>query len=489
MGKMRTKFIDGAVAKAGADRALMEEFWTSLEDFAAYCFNKSHAACYGLIAYQTAYLKAHFPGEFMAALMTSDFGNIDRIAIEVAECTRMGIQVLPPDVNESFLEFAVVKDSGNIRFGLSAIKNVGTGPIEAILAARGVDGPFASIEDFAKRVSARECNRKVWESLTKCGAFDTLIGGNRAELLHNLETITAYAAKAQKNALSGQIDIFGSLGADEDLPALRLDPPPQPASSRELLAWEKELLGLYLSHHPLDEYAAYLSDTCAPISGLTPDEDGKLVRIGGIITTVRKIITKKGATMAFVGIEDKTGLTELIVFPKAYEKSPEVYEPDNVIMATGKVSARDREGRLTAEPKIMVDSAKIVNYDAATSHVPINAPTQPAAKPEPPQAPAQAAPAAAPSPVPAKPAPAPPATSTEALGGYLLLHLSDLSDQQLLHDIKAALSAYSGQSEIFLVIGSDTPKKIRLPFKVEVSDALIDRLSHLIGEGQVTHAQ
>src|SRR5262249_24377862 len=151
--------IEGAIKTSGAERKLMEKFWTQLEDFAAYCFNKSHAACYGLIAYQTAYLKAHYPEAFMAALLTSDFGNIDRIAIEVAECQRMGIKVLPPDVNESFLDFGVV--GGNIRFGLSAIKHVGTGAIEAILNARGEGGQFTSIEDFAKRVNARECNRKV----------------------------------------------------------------------------------------------------------------------------------------------------------------------------------------------------------------------------------------------------------------------------------------------------------------------------------------
>ncbi|HVQ44651.1 MAG TPA: DNA polymerase III subunit alpha [Candidatus Saccharimonadia bacterium] len=467
MAKMKTKFVEGAVKNVGADQKIMEDFWANLEDFAAYCFNKSHAACYGLIAYQTAYLKAHYPAAFMAALMTSDFGNIDRIAIEVAECTRMGIQVLPPDVNESFHEFAVVKESGNIRFGLSAVKNIGSGPIETILAARDEGGPFASVEDFAKRVNARECNKKVWESLTKCGAFDALIDGDRAQLLFNIETITAFGAKAQKNALSGQIDIFGSLGVEENLPALRLESAPHPASTREQLAWEKELLGLYISHHPLDEYAGYLADTCVPISDITPSSDGKLLRIGGIITTVRKILTKKGDTMAFVGIEDKTGLTELIVFPKAFEKSPEVFEADNIIMATGKISARDKEGRLTDEPKMMVDAAKIVNYDTASSHVSTHAP-QPAA------------PVAAP--------PARPAAAASPGGGYVVLHLADLSDQQLLHDIKQIIGAHAGGAEIYIVVGADAPKKIRLPFKVAVSEALLEQLGALVGTDQVTHA-
>jgi DNA polymerase-3 subunit alpha len=505
MAKMKTKFIDGAVNLVGADRKVMEEFWTGLEDFAAYCFNKSHAACYGLIAYQTAYLKAHFPSAFMAALLTSDFSNTDRIAIEIAETQRMGIQVLPPDVNESFLEFAVVKETGNIRFGLSAIKNVGTAPIEAILKAREEGGPFTSIEDFGKRVSARECNKKVWEALAKSGAFDTLINGDRGLLLNNLDTLTSFASKAQKNALSGQIDIFGSLGAEDDLPALRLDPPPHPPSGREQLAWEKELLGLYLSHHPLDDYAGYLADSCQPIGLVTPEADGKLVRLGGLITTVRKITTKNGATMAFVGMEDKTGVTELIVFPKAYEKSPEVYEADNVIMATGKISARDRDGRLTSEPKVMVDGAKIVDYDTAKaykSRTPLMS-TQ-AVTPTPQTAPPATAPGASsrlrtppstssgPSPQPAQAASTAPGAAAAGLStdpaGYLLVHIDDLSNQELLHSIKELLQSNSGAAEAYMLIGANAPKKIRLPFRVAVSEELLSQLNALVGAGRATHA-
>ena len=242
MMKMKVAFIDGMIENSNVKREFAETFWSQLEAFADYCFNKSHSACYGLIAYQTAYLKAHFPSAFMAALLTQDYGNIDRIAIEISECQRMSIKVLPPDVNESFSEFAVVKETGNIRFGLSAIKNVGTGAIEAILGARKAGGPFVSVEDFAKRVNARECNKKGWESLAKGGAFDTLIDGDRGRLLHNLEVVTAYASKAQKNALSGQIDIFGSLGVEEQAPELRLEPPATKVSSREQLVWKKNSL-------------------------------------------------------------------------------------------------------------------------------------------------------------------------------------------------------------------------------------------------------
>jgi DNA polymerase-3 subunit alpha len=469
MAKMKSKFIEGAVKNVGAPQKLMEDFWGNLEDFAAYCFNKSHAACYGLIAYQTAYLKAHFPAAFMAALLTSDFGNTDRIAIEVAECRRMGLKVLPPDVNESFLEFAVVKDTGNIRFGLSAIKNVGTGAIEAILAARKEGGPFATVEDFAKRVNAHECNRKVWESLTKSGAFDTLNNADRGRLLHNLETVTAYAAKSQKNALSGQIDIFGSLGEAIDMPALRLDPPPEAVAPREQLAWEKELLGLYLSSHPLDSYGPHLERT-VPVAKITPEADGKLVTVGGLITTVRKITTKKGAVMAFVGLEDRTGITELIVFPKAYEKSPQVFEADNVVSVSGKISARDKDGRLGGEAKVMVDTAKILDPDS---------PPPKSAAPTPIRTPTFAVPARKPT---------APTASLSADDGYLVLKVADLSDQQLLHDIKEVLGRHTGTGEAFMLIGSEAPKKIRLPFRINISAGLMSELEELMGTDAVTRS-
>jgi DNA polymerase-3 subunit alpha len=476
LAKMKKDFIEGAITHSNADRDKMEEFWTQLEAFAAYCFPKAHAACYALISYETAYLKAHYPAAFMSALLTSDYGSTDRIAIEVAECQRMGVKVLPPDVNESFLEFAVVQSTHNIRFGLSAVKNVGTGPIEAILRAREAGGPFMSIEDFAKRVDARECNKKVWDSLGKTGAFDGLIGGDRGLLLYNIDLITAYASKAQKNALSGQIDIFGSLGVEESAPALRLDPPPVPVTNREQLAWERDLLGLYLSHHPLDDYETYLADTTNPIGAITPEADGKLIRVGGLITTVRKILTKKGDTMAFVGLEDKTGITELIVFPKAYQQSPQVFETDNIIMTSGKIAARDREGRLTGEPKIMIDSAKVIDYETARTHKPLHVRPTPQGSPNKPSG------ATEPQPIASS---APPVTHSD---GFLLLKLTNLSDQQLLHEIKEILGSHDGPAETFIIVGDNSPKKIRLPFKVTVSDDLIQLLSAVVGEGQVSRS-
>ncbi|MBW4061603.1 DNA polymerase III subunit alpha [Candidatus Saccharibacteria bacterium] len=470
MRKMKELFIAGMIEKSGVTKEFASGFWEQLEAFADYCFNKSHSACYGLIAYQTAYLKAHYPSAFMAALLTQDYGNIDRIAIEIAECQRMGIKVLPPDVNESFNEFAVVKDTGDIRFGLSAIKNVGSGAIEALLATRKVDGPFKNVEDFAKRVSARECNKKAWESFARTGAFDSLSEGNRGLLLHNLDLLVSYGSKAQKNALSGQIDLFGSMAAEDDLPALRLETPPSMPSTREQLMWEKELMGLYLSSHPLDDYAAYLSDNTAPFGRLTPEADGKTVKVGGLITSVRKILTKKGDAMAFVAIEDRSGVGEIVVFPRTYADNPDLFEPDKVIIATGKINARDREGRIVGDPKVIVDSVRLVEYNTAKAYQTKHGGRVAEAEAE------RAASTAAATAEPMAPAASP--------SGQIVLQVDDLTNQELLLSMKSLLGTHAGPTEVY-IITSDA-KRIRLPFRVEPSAELVTALERLVGNGHVT---
>jgi DNA polymerase-3 subunit alpha len=454
MAKMRKDFIEGMVNHSSVDRAFAEKFWGQLEAFADYCFNKSHSACYALIAVWTAYLKAHFPAAFMAALMTSDHDNTDRIAIEVAECRRMGIQVLAPDVNESFLEFGVLKEANSIRFGLGAVKNIGEGPIEAILAAREEGGPFTSVDDFAKRANAGVVNKKVWESLIKAGAMDSF--DDRGKLLHNLDLLVGYASRAQKNALSGQIDIFGSLGAEEQLPALRLDEPDVVIKGQEKLGWEKELLGLYLSHHPLDDYESYLADKSVPIAQITTDHEGATVKIGGITTTVRKITTKNGATMAFVALEDKSGSLELVVFPKAYEKSPDLWQPDQVIRIQGKVSFKDRDGRMGTEAKVMVDRSELISYDKAEAYGKAH-PLSEERKAE----------------------------ISKPLPTDITLTVPDLSDNVLLMRIRDVISRSQGDTNVFLVIGGDEPKTIKLPFKVTGDSKLIERLVNVVGENSV----
>ncbi|MBC7746617.1 DNA polymerase III subunit alpha, partial [Pedobacter sp.] len=360
MAKMKDKMIAGGEATSGIDRALMERFWKQLEDFAAYCFNKSHAACYGLIAYWTAYLKANYPAAFMAALMTSDQDDLDRLAIEINECRHMGLQVLPPDINESYVEFGIVPGTNQIRFGMAAVKGVGAGAVEEILRARK-DGPLLSIGDFAKRVSTSKFNRKAWDALIRAGGFDAL--GDRSDLLFNLDTIVGYASRMQKDALSNQADLFGGLSEAVAVPEIKLEPAPTKHHERERLQWERDLLGLYLSAHPLDHYDAYFEEKTVPLSSLKPEHDKKAVIVGGVISSVRQILTKNGGKMAFMAIEDKSGEGEVIVFPNLYEEVSATLIQDSVITVSGKISSTDKAGNTLGEPKIIADEITIVTQE------------------------------------------------------------------------------------------------------------------------------
>lgn len=478
MAKMKTAFIDGMVEQSKVERKFAEEFWGRLEAFADYCFNKSHSACYALIAVQTAYLKANYPAAFMAALMTSNYDNTDKISMEVTETQRMGINVLPPNVNESYLEFGVVPKTGAITFGLSAIKNVGMGAIEAIVQTREDGGRFTSVEDFAKRVSATEINRKVWEALIKSGAMEEF--GERGQLLHNLDLIISYASKAQKNALSGQIDIFGSMGADDALPGLKLELPSHQTSSREQLGWERELLGLYLSSHPLKDYSEYLEDNVTPIKSITPSHEGRVVTIGGMVTTVRKITTKTGGMMAFVGIEDLTGDSlELIVFPKSYEATSYLWEPDTVVEVKGKVNTKDRDGAATEEIKIMVDGAKRIDYDMARAY-----------KPDPKKGPVVVE--TTPAKITAKPQVPVDAQSGKEVSANqngLVIKLSKLTSTRVLAEIKDILTSTPGETPSYLIMPGNPPKKIRLAHSVQISDRLIEKLKASIKDGSVELAR
>lgn len=457
MAKMKSEFIEGGIKTSGAGRSMMEKFWRNLEDFAAYCFNKSHAACYGMIAYQTAYLKAHYPAEYMAALMTSDHGNSDRISIEVAECARLGIEVLPPDVNQSFLEFGVVPGTKKIRFGLSAIKNVGQGAISAILAARDMGEAFTNVEDFASRVPATEVNKKVWESLAKSGAFDSL--ADRGVILGNIDTILGFAQKAQKNALSGQIDIFGLVGDSDDSPRLALPSPSQEIDLRTRLSWEKELLGLYISHHPLDSYLEKLQNLAYPISGLVPNMEGRNVKVGGIITIAKRIVTKSGTQMAFVSVEDKSGTIEIIVFPKLLEAHQGLWQVDQIVIISGRLTHKDRDGKSTGELKIIAESIRSLDEEAVVA--------TPAPRIDIKAAPGQMQ------------ATKVVTTSQKAL----VISGADLSDTGMLVKIKQALLSSPGEQEVFLITAG--PKKIRLPFKVTVTEELIEQLRVVAGAGSI----
>lgn len=495
MKKVKPEFVEGAIKVGGATKEIAETFWTQLEEFANYCFNKSHAACYGLIAYWTAYLKAHYPDAFMAALMTSDHDDTDRLAIEITECKHMGISVLSPDVNESFVEFAVVPNENKIRFGMSAVKGVGVGAVEEVLRARE-DGPFTSVEDFARRVSTSKFNRKAWESLIKSGAFDDM--GDRSDLLFNLDSITSFASKLQKEAASGQTNLFGMLGGDDAASVqstLHLQKAPVKHDDKERLMWERELLGLYISAHPLDRYETYLSEQTQPLTQLVPEYDSRMMTVGGIISTVRTIVTKSGSKMAFVGIEDKFGEGEIIVFPNLYEKVGAKLVQDAVIRVSGKNSARDRDGNLGNESKLIADDIiaitdnDINGYESTGRKMdapkissavkkerreayrnqkngvsPKSAVKNDAAKPQP------------------KTHSAPVNVAPEIPSSKLFVYIKDPNDHSRLVKMKSVCGENAGTTDVVLVLGEKEKSAMRLPFKVDANDNLLNQLKNTLGE-------
>ena len=495
MKKVKPEFVEGAVKVGGATKEIAETFWTQLEEFANYCFNKSHAACYGLIAYWTAYLKAHYPDAFMAALMTSDHDDTDRLAIEITECKHMGISVLSPDVNESFVEFAVVPNENKIRFGMSAVKGVGVGAVEEVLRARE-DGPFTSVEDFARRVSTSKFNRKAWESLIKSGAFDDM--GDRSDLLFNLDSITSFASKLQKEAASGQTNLFGMLGGDDAASVqstLHLQKAPVKHDDKERLMWERELLGLYISAHPLDRYETYLSEQTQPLTQLVPEYDSRMMTVGGIISTVRTIVTKSGSKMAFVGIEDKFGEGEIIVFPNLYEKVGAKLVQDAVIRVSGKNSARDRDGNLGNESKLIADDIIVITDNDINGYEStgrkMDAPKiSSAVKKERRDAYRNqkngASPKSAVKNDAAKPQPkthsAPVNVAPEIPASKLFVYIKDPNDHSRLVKMKSVCGENAGTTDVVLVLGEKEKSAMRLPFKVDANDNLLSQLKNTLGE-------
>jgi DNA polymerase III subunit alpha len=465
MIKMKKQFIEGGEQYGGVPRAVMEKFWEDLMGFADYAFNKSHSSCYGLISYQTAYLKAHYPAAFMAALMTSDYDDTDRLTIEMNECQHIGIEVLPPDINESFVEFAVVPGKEQIRFGMSAIKNVGIGAVEEILVARG-KVHFASLEDFFTRINSRTVNRKTVESLIKTGAFDRF--GTRSLLLNNIETMLMFSQKKQKEQDSGQVDLFGN-ATDDTVVAeseIILGPEDTKYTGQDYLQWERDLMGLYLSDHPLGAYDAFLREKTHPIKEITKEDDGKKASIGGIINGVRVIQTKKGDNMAFVQMSDTTGDVELILFPSTYEQTAWLWEQDKVVLVDGTVNAKDRDGQITDEIKINVSSAREIILDEARAYKETGKSPKSLKEKKSPKAKEKA-------------------KSNNNLNRiYLRLQTTDNTDQLIL--LKQHIDKYEGDSEVVLVIGPQENKQIiRVPNKTSNSDTSIDELIQLFGAENV----
>lgn len=332
---------------------------------ASNCFNKSHSTAYGYVTYQTAYLKANYPVEYMAALLTGSSGNQDKVQKYIATCSKMGIDVLKPDINRSEIDFTPV--SGQILFGLSAIRNLGQGAIECILEAREKDGSFKSMADFCDRVDLRSVNRRAIESLIYCGAFDSL-SPNRKQLIESLDLLISWAQDRAKDRDSGQTTIFDLLGSTngKNGNGTSLESAPNLAnipdySSQEKLRLEKELLGFYLSDHPL-KAAHQAAKVLSPISLSDLAEQNKRTTFSAIVmlTDVKPILTKKGDRMAIVQMEDLSGQAEGVVFPGSYERIGEMIQPDARLIIWGKTDKREEQIQVIIEDAELIETAPMV---------------------------------------------------------------------------------------------------------------------------------
>ena len=358
MEAQKTKLLEGFV-KNGLSKEKADKLWSLIEPFAAYGFGKAHAASYGKVAYQTAYMKANFPAIYMSSVLTADSGDVEKIGEIIAECKRMGIPVLPPSINESYSQFTVVKPqlttdnsqlttanaADRIRFGLMTIKNFGEGISHAIIAERKRAGHFTSLADFLERVKDRNLNKKSLEALIKAGALDEL--GERGQMLANIDLLLEHNKESARQS-AGQDSLFGLLSGSA-APSLRLSDA-RPASMEEKLAWEKELLGLYISGHPLDKFKDVLSKREFTIARVKEEmKEGMTVVIGGIIEELKPIITKKNDMMAFLRVADMSSSIEVVVFPKVYTEFKNLMNAEACIAVKGRYSTRNGTPSLIAE--------------------------------------------------------------------------------------------------------------------------------------------
>lgn len=357
LDEQEEKMISGMISN-GIKPQVAKQIWDFIIPFARYGFNRSHAACYAMIAYRTAYLKAHYPTEFMASLLTADQGNIDRVAIEVDECRQMGLEVLPPDINESYSTFTAVYEGGKvtkrIRFGLNAVKNLGQNIVAEIIQERKEGGAYKSLDDLLSRVKTKDLNKKSLEALIKSGALDSL--GERNQMLYNMDKLLLFIKNINAEAESKQANLFCLMAVEQGLPKLSLEPI-EPATDKQKLAWEKEFLGLYVTAHPMQEFSQHLQDQVVSLASIISDRKSfrNGLKIAGVITGVKKIITKNGEPMVFAKIEDATSGIEVLVFPSILKLDPHLWQEDRIVMISCRMSDKD------GEPKLICNHARELN--------------------------------------------------------------------------------------------------------------------------------
>lgn len=419
MAKQKAKFIKGCMSTSGWTQKKAEAIWTWIEPFAAYGFNKSHSASYSVVSYQTAYMKANYTVEFMAAVMTAESGDMQTVVDAINECKSMNIEVLPPDVNESLANFTVI-DEKQIRFGLNAVKNLGSDIVATIIQQRKQGGKFVDLEDFVHRVQTRNFNKKSWESLVKSGALDSL--GERGQLMGNTEYILEFARNQAKDVADTRTSLFGSDMIPKSKLKLRET---EPATKKEMLSWEKELLGLYVSSHPMDDYIKALSKIVHPLKTIA--EARGEIQISGVITRIQKIVTKKGDQMAFIDVEDTTGSVEVLVFPTMFQKFKDLIVEEKILLIKGKVSDKD------GTPKFLAEEFK----DLSSMSVRPENPTS------------------------------------------ITIAIPENVQQSVFMDLKKVFELYPGDLSVNLMINQ---QQIKTPFRINLNDNLKTEVARLLGQ-------
>jgi DNA polymerase-3 subunit alpha len=466
--KHRTSFVEGSMEQSGLPRENAEAVFGDIEYFARYGFNKAHAADYAVLTCQTAYLKANYPVEYMTALLTVERNNTEKVGLFIAECRRMGIEVLPPDINRSGLDFTIEDAEGSpvIRFGLGAVKNVGEGPVETILAAREAGGPFDDLDDFCRRVDMRQVNRRALESLIKVGSLRAF--GTRSQLLAIIDNIVSLSANLHRARDVGQMSLFGEatgvhLAAEETLlPSLsQASEVPQ----REILAWEKDLVGVYVSEHPLSQVLVSMQDVVTTnASTLSQEPNGQQVVVAGMVQRVRRHITKKNDEMAFVTLEDLQGTCDVVVFPRVWTQTKDLWYPEAILVMGGKVDAGRRD-----VPNLLCDWAK-----------PPEQVTLPAGE-SPPAV--QLSP-----PAPARPVAQPALSRPRTVQVTLTRSGEQTKDVRVLRRVHDMLLDFSGQDHFVIRVVGGPEKPIELTFPNDTTGycpELAQRLTSIVGEGAV----
>ncbi len=438
--------IDGCIAR-GVSEAVAQSIYDEIVDFANYAFNKAHAVCYAVVAYQTAYLKCHYPRQYMAALMTSVLDSATKISGYIAECKELGIPVLPPDINHSDDHFTVEQDS--IRFGMGAVKNVGRGLIRSIVAKRNADGPFKSLEDFLQRMGEGELNKRAVENFIKCGAMDGF-GHHRSELLAVYENMMDSVSSSRKKNLEGQMGLFAMLEDDDKAAAIPI--PSLPEMSRaDLMSMEKETTGIYISGHPMDDYRVCLKGThVVPIGTLMgeecPYQDDSIVSVAGIVQTVKMKTTRNNSMMAYVTVEDDTASIEMLAFSNVLSQYGGYLRENTPVVIVGRLSIRDDK-----EPQIVVNRARPISDYAEQ-------PAMAEAKPEP-----------------------QPRKMPQISTGKLYVQLKSESDERY-RKVRAIINMFPGEWPVVLFFADN---RTRRGSQASLDSRMIDELKNLLGEENV----